>query len=74
MNDTSLTDYAWHEILRLGHYLVATRARCLTYRRTGGSLEASVDSSLGNDADGRSLGGFNLSFPSSGGYRRCPSP
>ena len=72
-----LTAVAWRELLRMAHYLVATRDLALTLRKVPAScqLHGWVDSALGNDVDGRSFGGFYLGFPGSGAVlASCSSP
>jgi hypothetical protein len=62
VNERRLTVFAWRETRRLAAYLVGTRDMGLTLTRTGGTLTAYTDSSLGNGPDGRSWGGFALQF------------
>jgi hypothetical protein len=62
INPARFTRAVWHELLRLSHFLVATRDVGLVFRRLGpdAHLEAHVDSSLGTGPDRRSFGGYLL--------------
>ena len=59
-NPARFTRAAWHELLRLSHFLVATRDVGLVSRRLvpAAHLEAHVDSSHGTGPDRRSLGRY----------------
>ena len=59
---------AWRAVLRLGHYLVATKDLKLTYRKAaaGERCAAWCDSSSCNRGAGESYGGFSFGWPRSG--------
>ena len=59
---------AWRAVLRLGHYLVATKDLKLTYRKAaaGERCAAWCDSSSCNRGAGESYGGFGFGWPRSG--------
>ena len=63
VNEAKFTKVVWHEVLRLGHFLVATKHRALVFRPIGAGayVEAYADSSNAPPGDmRRSPGGYLL--------------